>query len=274
MCSTPKQPVHFFCSDNDALEGVKLMHGTFSSQKFKPHFHECYTIIVVCKGIGDYLNGNKDFMLSEGSILVLNPYDVHAGQAVNETPWAFLTIYIPVHIVQYIGLSFKKGTFPIFDKKRIDDFQLFLKATKVFEGLACKQNATSLLQEFLKEIVSRYATRLVAYPNKPNPVMQNIREYIHENYQTEIPITQLCRLAQVSDFKLIKQFRNTYHLPPHQYQVNLRIEKARELISTTNKSLTEIAFEVGFFDQSHFIRHFKKIVGVTPKIFSSPFRIS
>ena len=267
--------VHFFASDTS--KSIKLMHGTFSSQKFKPHFHECYTIIVVHKGVGDYFKGNKDFLLSEGSILVLNPYDVHAGQAVNNNPWEFLTIYVPVSVVSSIGISVKKNHIPYFGKKIIKNFGLFMKATRVFEDLACKRDASVVLGAFLKEIITDYATGTQPYYNtcfpQQDPIMNNVRTYIHNHFHKEISITTLCAITQKSNYQLIKTFRNRYQLPPHQYQLNLRIEKARDIISTTNKNLTEVAYEVGFFDQSHFIRHFKKIVGVTPKVFSSPFLI-
>jgi len=253
------------------LQSIRLMHGTFVSQKFKPHFHECYTIIVVHKGVGDYFKGNKDFLLSEGSILVLNPYDVHAGQAVNEMPWAFFTIYVPVSFMTSIGVSLKADHIPVFGKKIIENFSLFMKATRVFEDLACKRDASRVLSAFLQELVTGYATASRAHKSVQDPVMNTVRTYIHTHFQTEIPITTLGALVEKTDYQLIKTFRNRYQLPPHQYQLNLRIEKARDLISTTNKTLTAVAHEVGFFDQSHFIRHFKKIVGVTPKVFSSPF---
>ena len=264
--------VHFFASETS--KHIKLMHGTFTSQKFKPHFHECYTIIIVHKGVGDYFKGNKDLLLSEGYILVLNPYDVHAGQAVNNNPWDFLTIYVPISIIKNIGFQFKRNHVPFFEKKIIKNFNLFMKATQVFENLACKRDASTILNIFLKEVVANYATDIRPFYNRysvcNDPVMNSVRTYIHNHFHKEIPITKLCEITQKSDYQLIKSFRSQYQLPPHQYQLNLRIEKARDIISTTNKNLSEVAYEVGFFDQSHFIRHFKKIVGVTPKVFSTP----
>ena len=64
-------------------------------------------------------------------------------------------------------------------------------------------------------------------------------------------------------------------LPPHQYVIARRVERARQLLQAgTNLSLAEVALRAGFSDQSHFCRHFKRLVGVTPGRFRTPARIA
>ena len=62
-------------------------------------------------------------------------------------------------------------------------------------------------------------------------------------------------------------FKQTTGITPHQYVIRCRIERAKELIQRGNLPLIEIATQVGFLDQSHLNRHFKRLVGVTPKTY-------
>jgi AraC family transcriptional regulator len=60
-------------------------------------------------------------------------------------------------------------------------------------------------------------------------------------------------------------FKQTTGITPHQYVIRCRIERAKYLMAQTKLPLAEIAIQVGFVDQSHLHRHFKRCVGVTPK---------
>jgi AraC family transcriptional regulator len=62
-------------------------------------------------------------------------------------------------------------------------------------------------------------------------------------------------------------FKKTTGFTPHQYVINCRIEKAKDLLKKGKLSIAEIAKEVGFVDQSHLHRYFKRKVGITPKSF-------
>ncbi len=257
------------------LDSLQLMQGLFTSRKFKPHFHECYTIIMVNEGQGDYLNGHSEYMLSAGSILVLNPYDVHAGQAVEDQRWSFMTMYIPVKIMMDAARSLGVGGWysPLFGKKLIRDSSLYDSGIALFGELVRNNEAAGMdMNHFLRRLIVAHSSGKGKVTLPEASPLQDVRRYIHQHYVGELPLKQLCSIAQMEDYTLVKSFRNHYQLPPHQYLINLRIERARELISTTALSLTEVGFRVGFFDQSHFIRHFKKIVGVTPTQFSRPYK--
>ena len=72
-----------------------------------------------------------------------------------------------------------------------------------------------------------------------------------------------------------RQFKAATGLPPHQFVITRRVERAKELLQAgTDLSLAEVALRAGFSDQSQFSRHFKRLVGVTPGQFRTPSRIS
>jgi AraC family transcriptional regulator len=93
-------------------------------------------------------------------------------------------------------------------------------------------------------------------------------EFINSNIAENLSIEQLSGEACLSPFHFAKLFRNTIGLTPHQYVLQSRIERAKRLIiKLPSLNLTEIGLSVGFFDQAHFTKSFKRIVGATPKIF-------
>jgi AraC family transcriptional regulator len=76
-----------------------------------------------------------------------------------------------------------------------------------------------------------------------------------------------------SDFARL--FKEATGLPPHQYVIARRVERARQLLQgSADLSLAEVAAHAGFSDQSQFARHFKRLVGVTPGQFRTSARIA
>jgi len=74
-------------------------------------------------------------------------------------------------------------------------------------------------------------------------------------------------VAHLSTYHLTRVFKKSTGVSPHQYVVQVRVNSARSLLTAGagNRSLAEIAAAVGFADQSHLTRHFKRVLGVTPK---------
>jgi AraC family transcriptional regulator len=92
-----------------------------------------------------------------------------------------------------------------------------------------------------------------------------VRDFINDYLGNEIRLEELAALTNSSPAHFTKQFKCSTGLPPHQYLIQQRVERAKALLSTGELSIAEVSQSVGFFDQSHLVRHFKYWVGVTPK---------
>ena len=79
-----------------------------------------------------------------------------------------------------------------------------------------------------------------------------------------ISISDIANISGLSDFYLIHSFRKQYGITPHAYQIVMRINRAKELLKQGD-NIASIATDLGFTDQSHFHRNFKKMVAATPK---------
>lgn len=94
--------------------------------------------------------------------------------------------------------------------------------------------------------------------------MRRVRDHIDAHLSHSIELVELSEIAGLSVFHFARQFKHSEGVTPHHYLVSRRVERARELLAATNLSLSEIAFAVGFADQSHLTRHFRQIVRMTP----------
>ena len=94
--------------------------------------------------------------------------------------------------------------------------------------------------------------------------VQRARDYIHERFAESIGLDELvAATGGISRFHLVRAFSARFGAPPHAYQIGLRISRARALLAA-GMQLAHVAAALGFADQSHFTRHFRRAVGVTP----------
>ena len=80
----------------------------------------------------------------------------------------------------------------------------------------------------------------------------------------------MAAVARLSPYHFARQFKAATGLPPHQYVIARRVERAKQLLQGGDLSLADVAAHAGFSDQSQFSRHFKQVVGVTPGRFRTP----
>ncbi len=97
-------------------------------------------------------------------------------------------------------------------------------------------------------------------------------QYLEENYTESIPTETLARLAKISVTQFNRRFDEVFRSSPRQFLLSLRIEKARHLLTFTEEPIGAISAQSGFYDQSHFTRHFRKLLGMTPIQYRKRFR--
>ncbi|MBI5668113.1 MAG: helix-turn-helix transcriptional regulator [Chloroflexi bacterium] len=101
------------------------------------------------------------------------------------------------------------------------------------------------------------------------------RRLLDQNYATPITIEQLSHAVALSPYYLIRLFRRIYQQTPHQYLIQLRITRAKELLRNSDLSVTEICADVGFESLGSFSALFRKLVGISPSAYrrsSQPIR--
>jgi len=97
--------------------------------------------------------------------------------------------------------------------------------------------------------------------------LRRVREYIDAHLDAEIQVKTLAEIAGFSVYHFARAFKQSMGVPPHRFVVERRLTRAAELIRDTDRSLSEIALEVGCSDQSHFTTLFRRFFGETPSVF-------
>jgi AraC-like DNA-binding protein len=97
--------------------------------------------------------------------------------------------------------------------------------------------------------------------------MRRVREYVEVHLGESIDLSMLAGVAGLSVHHFARQFKQSAGVTPHVYLTQKRVERAQEMLIQTDHPLAEIAFAVGFFDQGHLARHFRHLLGMTPREF-------
>ena len=124
----------------------------------------------------------------------------------------------------------------------------------------------TLCQTLVMHLLRHYTTLQPRSADLPafQSQFSKAREYIETFLAEDITLDTLAALEGLSPYHFARLFREAIGQPPHQYLISRRVERAKGLLSSSRLSLAQIAIEVGFANQSHLTRHFKRLVGVTP----------
>lgn len=93
-------------------------------------------------------------------------------------------------------------------------------------------------------------------------------EYVHQHLAQNISLENIADSAGLSPFHFARQFRRATGIPPHEYVTRCRVERARDLLIRPGMTIADVAVQVGFCDQSHLARHYKRVYGLTPGAFA------
>jgi AraC-like DNA-binding protein len=230
---------------------LEIFEGEISSHEYPWHFHNGYTFILVEKGSICYEFQDKSIVVKADELFIIEPLKVHRN-IINEH-----TVYKAIFIPQEYFKGFEKNKVVIL---KVND-------SKLIHGIYCLFNQIKLkyrskqLEETISEICNfirdiRYEQDLVSHTSRSIVPQVNYHSTLDE----------LAEAAHVSKFHFQRKFKKDYGLTIGQLKLQEKTTKAKDLLQNGRLS-TDVAYELGFFDQSHFIKYFKKMWAITPKKF-------
>lgn len=98
----------------------------------------------------------------------------------------------------------------------------------------------------------------------PKGALRRVRDFVDDNLATDIGLSEMAGVANLSRYHFSRQFKRSTGLPPHRYVIQRRVNRARELLSGTDLSVGDVASAVGFTHQSHLAHHVRRRFGVPP----------
>jgi AraC family transcriptional regulator len=184
--------------------------------------------------------------------------------------------------VEVFGLDPVRGVLPPLDALDIPPLLGTLRA--VDAELTAGGVGGSLAAESLANVLAVHLIRHIVAPGRavhgrdgtlPRWRLRAVLEYIEEHLEAAPTLAEIAAVAGLNPFHFARQFKAATGLPPHQFVITRRVERAKRLLRVeTDLSLAEVAAQAGFSDQSQFTHHFKRLVGVTLGRFRTPARIA
>src|SRR6478609_1920024 len=218
---------------------------------------------------GELWHRRRQSVVGPGAVLCAHPGEVFSARRVI-TPGAgnFLTIdarefheYLSEHSQSASQLRLRgvSKMSPALDEKLREVFRIVRPGPSALEiQTALVEFVQTMLQELLEESNSDA-------PNLDSGLRaaERVRECLHYDSSATIDLSTLAKQAGVSRYQALRLFKRRYGLPPHTYQLSVRVALAQKALREGQQPV-QVAAHYGFVDQSHFTRHFKRLLGVTP----------
>ncbi|MGQ0642401.1 MAG: helix-turn-helix domain-containing protein [Gemmatimonadaceae bacterium] len=245
------------------------MRARYRRQRFPRHTHDRYVVAVNERGAHSSFFRGSNVLIPERTLAIIPPGEVHSGEQVAGVPWHYRGMYVPASLMAeaagrednspHYAVAFRQML--ICDAALVDEF---LAAHRLCECGGNAFEAQSAISHVLWALVGQYGQ----IPPHDEPVatpdcLDRVVEFLHDNFSRHIGLDDCARVANLSRFYFLRQFKRRFGLPPYAYLSQLRIERAKRMLEE-GTPLSWVAAATGFVDQSHLHRLFRRLVGVTP----------
>jgi AraC-like DNA-binding protein len=248
------------------VPGVEALQASFVDHVYVPHSHPTWTVAVIQAGAAQFEVDATPQRADRGELFVLEPEAVHTGMAAVPEGWAYKVLYLDPMLMndweEQDRPAGRAARWVVFRDRPLRDALLALHSV-----LAAGAGGLEF-EECVIGVVGALRPHL-----RPGPVavrggyehtaVRRARLYLSERWEQPVSLAAVSSHAGLTRFELVRRFREQTGLTPHAFQTNLRIERARAML-TGGRSIAEVAAACGFADQPHFTRTFKRAVGVTP----------
>lgn len=233
------------------------------------HSHEHFSIGAITTGQSLYLHGQDTFQISAGTVVLMNPGDVHACNPLYDQPWSYHMLYIDtpwlMDLQHQLGFSTDLGFRP-FTTTHTRDSVLYAGLIELYPLLVDEQaehlQKQSAIVSFFTEVQQRLNPAQTVV-REVNHKLERAAEYIREHCTEALKLEDICLAAELSPSYLIRAFKLYYGMTPHAFLVNRRIQFARTQLRS-GQLIADVALAAGFADQAHFQRTFKQHFAATP----------
>lgn len=152
----------------------------------------------------------------------------------------------------------------------VEQLALAVKTTLETDSIASHLYAEAMANALAVHLLSRYSncsrSVRVSKAKLSQQQLSRVVDYIYSNLDREISLAQLAAIVNLSEFHFGRLFKQTTGIAPHQYHLQCRIDRAKQLL-LQGMAIARVAQTVGFSSQGHLNYHFKRRVGLTPKQF-------
>lgn len=250
-----------FVEARDVLDGRQLCYA--------PHSHEVFSIGAITRGRSTYLNEKVHERIAAGTVVLMNPGDVHACNPIDGQPWSYRMFYVDVawltELQHQLGFS-RNQPLRAFADILSHDPTLYRGLNRLYRLLIDEQadplQKHCALLEFFGELQQRLNPAPVER-REDNPRIRLAAELIRERCTEALKLEDICAAVGLSPSYLNRSFCRCYGMTPHAYLINSRVQFAQARLRRGGQ-IAEVALAAGFADQAHLQRTFKQLLAATP----------
>ena len=220
----------------------------------------------------------RQTQLETGNLVILPAGAPTSWHLEREEEVRHLHLYLSPTLIQRIAASADLNPdqvelideFGAFDPQ-VESIALSLLSELRSDGLGGKLYVESLANILGIHLLRHHSS--VKQPSLSRPIgltrttLRPAITYIEEHLAENLSLSDIAAVVHLSLYHFARLFKESTGVPPHQYVIGRRVERAKLLLSTTNWSLTTIAHTVGFAHESHLALHFKRLTGLTPRYY-------
>lgn len=257
----------------DRETGIETLRAHFEGHAYDPHWHDSYLVGMTEQGVQQFICRRQHYSSTRGKVFLLEPGEIHDGSAPAQASFTYRSLYIdPQWLTRELELVYYE-TVPCgyelhFDTLLTTDVPL---AQAILNAFAVLQQADELrivrqsaLDGLLDNLTRHVRWRSRRESNLRLPAMAlRVRDYLHAHMTEDIGLDDLARIAETDRYRMTRVFKAAFGLPPHTYLIQLRLARARRLLAL-GRSPSQTAADLGFADQSHLGRWFRRAYRLTP----------
>jgi AraC-like DNA-binding protein len=205
--------------------------------------------------------------ISPKSMVFLPPNLIHSCNPMNRDLWGYKMLFINPDWVQGFTSSQGDCSFHVPIVQDISTCETLQLVNTMMERLISQasplEKEASLLAVF-EQALSGEKKKCNQSSRHEGPKLKIIQDYLQSCFLEKITLAQLEQASGLNKFHIIRLFKEAFNIPPHTYQILLRINYAKKELGR-HRQLADIAIAAGFYDQSHFSKVFKSYTGITPE---------
>jgi AraC-like DNA-binding protein len=252
-----------------ALPGTEFIFARNCTRRWRV-FHESYVMCLCLRASAQWLySGRSQQPLSDQCFMLMEPGETHINVKI-PSPQTYIVMRISPDTLARAAMELGVRSGPHFSLVLGHDPVIRQAFERLAVSVANNDSDLELQSRFavgvrllVEHCIERPRAPISARTRVQHTVIDRCKRYLQERYNQSVSLDELAGIARLSRFHLLRSFQRAVGVPPHAYQVQVRIEHACRLLQAgVRPSL--VASAVGFADQSHLTRHFRRAMFITP----------